>query len=68
MYERLHNEENAEFRYKMMQFNAALAAGDIQWLVGTVPENRRNPRMFSHRRVPTTPMAPPEIDSPVDIA
>ena len=67
MYEMLHYEVNAEFRYKMMQFNAALAAGDIQWLVGTVPENRRNPRMFSHRRVPTTPMAPPEIDSPVDI-
>ena len=68
MYERLHNEENAEFRFKMMQFNAALAAGDIQWLVGTVPENRRNPRMFSHRRVPTTPYAPPDTDSPDDIA
>ena len=67
MYERLRAKVDAELRFKMIQFNAALVAADLQWLVGTVSENRRNPRMFSHHRVPSTPTAPPEIGSPTDI-
>ena len=67
MYKMLRAEVDAEFRFKMMQFNAALVVWDIQWLLGTVSENRVNPRMFSHYRVPGTPTAPPEFDSPIDI-
>ena len=62
MYKILREEADAEFRFKMMQFNAALVAGDIQWIVGKVPGNRVNTRMFSYYRVPSTPMAHPEID------
>ena len=64
MYERLRAEVDAELRCKMIQFNAVLVAADLQWLVGTVSEDRDNPRMFSHHRVPSTPSVPPDYDTP----
>ena len=65
MYEKLREEVDAGLRFKMIQFNAALVAADISWLLDPVHESQHDPRTFSPYCVRSSPTGPREYDFPV---